>query len=118
MAPGIADHGDLRIRGHETLTSQAIEKVNMPNTTSAKKRLRQNVVRRSRNRSVMSALRKRIRSVRDAVAAKDFAKADELFRVAAKYLDRAGTERIIHPNRASRSKSRLQHLIVKAKSAH
>lgn len=89
----------------------------MPNTASAKKRLRQNVVRRARNRSMMSALRKRIRVVREAVAAGDIAKADDAFKLAAKQLDRAGAQRVVHPNRAARLKSRLQKLIVKSKSA-
>ena len=41
----------------------------MPNTRSAKKRLRQNEVRRKRNRSAKSALRTQLRRVRDAVKA-------------------------------------------------
>ncbi len=88
----------------------------MPNTASAKKRLRQDVVRRSRNRSVKSVLRKRMRDVRAAVTSGDLTKADDLMRTAAKSLDRAGVHRVIHPNTAARFKSRLQHLIVSAKA--
>ncbi len=87
----------------------------MPNTKSAKKRLRQNVVRRMRNRSIKSAIRTQIRKVREAVRAGDLEKADLEFRLAAKRLDRAGAARVIHPNRAGRLKSRLQHLMRKAK---
>jgi small subunit ribosomal protein S20 len=87
----------------------------MPNTASAKKRLRQNIVSRDRNRAIKSVVRKRIRAVRDAVAAGDLARADEAYRVAAKQLDRAGAHRVIHPNAASRYKSRLQRLIKSAK---
>ena len=87
----------------------------MPNTASAKKRLRQNVVLRDRNRAIKSVVRKRVRDVREAVAAGDLAKADEAYRVAAKQLDRAGARRAIHPNAASRYKSRLQRLIKLAK---
>ena len=87
----------------------------MPNTPSAKKRLRQNEVRRERNRSVKSAVRSQVKKVHTAIAAGDIAKAEEEFRLAAKRLDRAGAARIMHPNASSRYKSRLQHLIKKAK---
>jgi small subunit ribosomal protein S20 len=87
----------------------------MPNTKSAKKRLRQNEVRRLRNRAVKSAMRTQLRKVREAVKAGDLEKAEEGYRVAARQLDRAGSKRVIHPNKAARIKSRLQHLIKKAK---
>jgi small subunit ribosomal protein S20 len=87
----------------------------MPNTASAKKRLRQNLDRRARNRAVKSHLRKRIRAVRDAVATGDFDAAEREFRLAARHLDRAGADKVIHPNKAARHKSRLQHLIKKSK---
>ena len=56
-----------------------------------------------------------VRAVREAVAAGDLAQADEAYRLAAKQLDRAGARRAIHPNTASRYKSRLQRLIKAAK---
>ena len=89
----------------------------MPNTTSAKKRLRQNIVRREQNRAAKSALRTQLRKVREAIASGDTAKAETEFRSAAKNLDQAGSRRIIHPNKASRLKSRLQHAIRKVKQA-
>jgi small subunit ribosomal protein S20 len=88
----------------------------MPNTTSAKKRLRQNEVRRERNRSIKSAVRSQIKKVQAAVASGEITKAEEEFRIAAKRLDRAGAARVIHPNAGSRYKSRLQRLIKKAKT--
>lgn len=88
----------------------------MPNTPSAKKRLRQNVVRNERNRRVKSAVRSQVKRVRLAVKEGDLEKAETEFRLAAKRLDKAGAARVIHPNAASRYKSRLQHLIKKAKS--
>ena len=87
----------------------------MPNTTSAKKRLRQNVIRRTRNRSLKSVVRKHMRQVREAVAAGNVEEAESGFRVAAKHLDRAGAKNVIHPNKAARHKSRLQTLIKQAK---
>jgi small subunit ribosomal protein S20 len=89
----------------------------MPNSLSAKKRLRQNEVNRLRNRTVKSAMRTQLRKVRDAVTAGEFEKAEAEFRLAAKQLDRAGAARVIHPNKAARTKSRLQHLIKKSKQA-
>jgi small subunit ribosomal protein S20 len=79
----------------------------MPTTKSAKKRLRQNIVRRTRNRSVRRAVRTQCRKVREAVTAGDVQRAEAEFRLATKHLDRAGAKNIIHPNAAARLKSRL-----------
>ena len=89
----------------------------MPNTASAKKRLRQNQTLRLRNRSIKSAVRTQIKKVREAVKAGDISKAEQEFRLAAKKLDKAGARRVFHPNTSARYKSRLQHLIKTAKSA-
>lgn len=87
----------------------------MPNTNSSKKRLRQNAVRRMRNRSVRSNLRSHIRGVRAAVAEGKIEEAETRFRLTAKKLDQAGAHNLIHPNTAARTKSRLQRLIRLAK---
>ena len=79
----------------------------MPNTKSAKKRLRQNLVHRARNRSIKRAVRTQCRKVREAVKAGDMERAESEFRLAAKQLDRAGTKNVIHRNAAARVKSRL-----------
>jgi len=85
-------------------------------TKSAKKHLRQSLERRAKNRAVKSAIKTQIRKVRAAVAAGDIAKAEAESRLAATKLDRAGVKRVIHPNAAARTKSRLSHLIVAAKA--
>jgi small subunit ribosomal protein S20 len=87
----------------------------MPNTKSAKKRLRQNEARRLRNRSARTALRSQLRRVRETVKAGETDKAEEQFRELAKRLDRAGARNLIHRNTAARTKSRLQKLIRFAK---
>ena len=89
----------------------------MPNSKSAKKRLRQNFANRDRNRAVKSALRSQLRKVREAVQAGDVEKAESEFRLAAKQLDRAGRRNIIHRNMAARTKSRIQKRIKAAKQA-
>ena len=85
-------------------------------TKSAKKRLRQSLEKRAKNRAVKSAIKTQVRKVRAAVAAGDIAKAEAEARLAATKLDRAGVKRVIHPNAAARTKSRLSHLIVAAKA--
>ncbi|HRX82220.1 MAG TPA: 30S ribosomal protein S20 [Pirellulaceae bacterium] len=89
----------------------------MPNSKSAKKRLRQNVVRRDRNKAIKSALRSQLRKVREAVQAGDVGKAESEMQVATKRLDRAGQRNIIHKNTAARTKSRMQKLIKNAKQS-
>jgi small subunit ribosomal protein S20 len=86
----------------------------MPNTSTAKKRLRQNDKRRVRNRSHRSALRSQIRKVRAAVQAGKLDEAAAEFRVATKRLDQAAARKLIHDNTASRLKSRLSAMIKKA----
>lgn len=87
----------------------------MPTTKSAKKRLRQSLEKRASNRATKSAVKTQVRKVRKAVEAGDIATAEAELKLASKKLDRAGAKRVIHPNAASRTKSRLSHLIVAAK---
>ena len=89
----------------------------MPNTASAKKRLRQNAKRRLHNRSLKSRVRSQIRRVREAVAAGDADTAQAEFRVAAKRLDQAAGKKLIHKNAAARSKSRLSKLVKSTSKA-
>ena len=83
----------------------------MPHTKSAKRRLRQSLERRAKNRAIKSAIKTQVRKVRQAIAAGDIATAETELRLAAKKLDRAGVKRMIHPNAAARTKSRLARLI-------
>lgn len=87
----------------------------MPNTKSAKKRLRQNEARRLRNRAARSDLRTHVRRVREAVKRGEIDKAEQEFVLAARRLDRAGARNLVHRNLAARTKSRLQKLIRLAK---
>jgi small subunit ribosomal protein S20 len=83
----------------------------MPNTSSAKKRMRQDAVRRNRNRSTKSNLRTQLRKVRESIAAKDTEKSQEEFRTLVKKLDTAAAQNVIHANRAARTKSRVSQAI-------
>jgi small subunit ribosomal protein S20 len=83
----------------------------MPNTASAKKRMRQDAVRRLRNRSTKSAIRTQLRKVREAIAAKDYEMSQSEFRALVKKLDRAASRNVIHANAAARTKSRVSAAI-------
>jgi small subunit ribosomal protein S20 len=87
----------------------------MPTTKSAAKRLRQSQENRVRNRSVKKSIRTQYRKVVESLEKGDVDGAEKEFREAAKQLDRAGTRRIIHPNAAARTKSRLSAKIKKTK---
>lgn len=87
----------------------------MPNTKSAKKRLRQNEQRRARNRSVKRSVRTQCRKVRKEVDEGNLEAAqNELYR-AARALDKAAAKGVIHKNAAARHKSRLSKLLKLAK---
>ena len=89
----------------------------MPNITSAKKRLRQNIATRERNRARRSFVRNRCKKVVKAVLEGSVEEADRLFREAVKSLDQASSKRIVHRNAAARKKSRLSAMIRKLKES-
>lgn len=89
----------------------------MPNTKSAKKRLRQDDVRKERNLAIKREMRNQVRKVREALKAGNAEQAESVFRVVVKKLDRAGHRNIIHRNAAARIKSRLSAKIKAIKSA-
>lgn len=88
----------------------------MPNSSSAKKSLRQNHRRRDRNRAQRSALRSLIKKCRTAIDAGDAAAAETAYQTAQKELDQAAAKRLIHPNKAARTKARLSKAIKECKS--
>ena len=88
----------------------------MPHSQNAKKRLRQSLELREKNRSVKRELKTRVRKVIEAVAAGKLDDAQSAMRVATQKLDRAAAHNIIHRNAASRTKSRLSARIRKAKT--
>ena len=61
----------------------------MPNTASAKKRLRQNIARRARNRAAKTSLRTLTKKVRESVVAKDVEQSTAAFGQLVEKLDRA-----------------------------
>jgi small subunit ribosomal protein S20 len=91
----------------------------MPNSVSAKKRLRQSLDRRARNRTVRAAIRSQIKKQRTTIAGGDVAACETEFRVTVKKLDQAAAKGILHANAAARLKSRLSAAIkgLKTKAA-
>ena len=89
----------------------------MPNIKSAKKRLRQSQERRARNRAAKSQLKTAIKKLRDSVAAKNFDEAKDRFSQLSKLLDQTASKKVIHVNKAARTKSRLSAFIKKASAA-
>jgi small subunit ribosomal protein S20 len=89
----------------------------MPNTPSAKKRMRQDAVRRASNRATKAQLRSLLRKCREAVKAKKLEDAEAAFKTLSRKLDQAARSKVIHLNASSRTKSRLVHAIkgLKAK---
>ena len=87
----------------------------MPNIQSAKKRLKQSIVRNARNRSAKKAIHTQYKKVVDAVKAGNVEEAETELRAAAKRVDQAASKRVIHVNAAARVKSRLSAKVKKLK---
>ena len=88
----------------------------MAHTKHRKKTLRKAEETRLDNRAKRSDMRTAIKKAR-AAPTEDPANADALMSAAAKRLDKAGKTRLIHPNKASRTKSRLAKAANKARAA-
>ncbi len=80
----------------------------MSRTAAAKKHARQTKARTAANRAQRSALRTAVKKVRAAGTPEARLAA---FHAAEQLLDRAGRRRIVHPNLAARTKTRLAKLL-------
>lgn len=89
----------------------------MPHTPSAKKRLKQSLRRKARNRSVKAELRTELKKVRTSAAAGNADEAKQGMVAAQTKLDRAAGRGIIHKNKAARMKSRMSKTLKAAKAA-
>jgi small subunit ribosomal protein S20 len=89
----------------------------MANHPSAEKRNRQRVKRTLRNRSIRSAVRTHVKTVREAVAAKDVKSAQAALTAATVALDTAAGKGAVPKKTASRTVSRLSSAVHKLKTA-
>ncbi len=88
----------------------------MPTSKSAKKNVRQDAVRRMRNRDRKSALRTQIKKFVLAVKKHELEEAEKHLSLATKKLDKIAAKNIIHKKTASRKKSRLTKMLNKQKA--
>lgn len=94
------------------LIPTAIARDNVANIKSQIKRNRQNEKRRMRNRSVRSEINTRSAGAEAAARAGEQDAAEKL-RMAVKRIDAAAAKGVLHPNTASRKKSRLTRRIAR-----
>jgi small subunit ribosomal protein S20 len=83
----------------------------MPNIKSAKKRMRQNVVRKLRNRGRISRMRTEIRRFREMVTDKKMGEAKVQLGEVYSVIDKTAQSGVIHRKAGARYKSRLVKLL-------
>ncbi len=79
----------------------------MAHSNSAKKRIRQNITNRARNRWRMRTMRDALKNFEDSLVSGTNEEATASYRTAAAIIDRTAQNGVIHPNQASRRKSRM-----------
>ena len=91
----------------------------MAHSLSAKKRVRQNVNRRTINRARKSQVKTQIKRLETALSEGDVAAAGTEFQAVVKKLDKVASTSTMHKNTAARKKSRLAKRLnaLKAKKA-
>ncbi len=80
----------------------------MAHSISAKKRMRQNVKARARNRARKKIVKETVRDFMQVAGTGDQAKAADALKSAVKRIDKVAAKGAIHKNTAARRKSRLQ----------
>ncbi len=83
----------------------------MPNTKSAMKRVKTNLKRAERNKSVKSVLKTSIRRFEEALHSDNIEAAKSALVKAYKSIDKAVVQGVLHKNNASRKKSRLARML-------
>lgn len=81
----------------------------LANSSSAKKRVRQEQRRTARNRAQRSRMKTGIKKV---LAADSPEAAETALQEVSALLDRLASRRVIHPNKAARKKSQLAHRVA------
>lgn len=89
----------------------------MPNIKSAKKRMRQSLVRRARNRSRLTRMRTEIKRFRALVSEGKHEEARRQLSTVYGVIDRTSKTGVIHANTAARYKSRLTAFLNAQSSA-
>lgn len=89
----------------------------MPNTNSAKKRVRQNATRRSLNRWRKGRVKEQTDAFLNDLQSHDVAAAEASFKKVCQVLDAVAGKGTIHKNTAARRKSRLSKRLKALKTA-
>lgn len=89
----------------------------MAHSLSAKKRVRQNLKGRIRNRARKEAIKMQVKNFAAALTSGDFAKAETELRQVTRHLDKVAAKGTIHKNAASRKRSRLARRLNAARVA-
>jgi len=84
---------------------------------SAKKRVRQNLKHRARNRARKADVRSQVKTFITTLGAGDMKKAEEALAKAVAVMDRVAVKGTIHKNAASRRRSRLTRRLNAARAA-
>ena len=84
----------------------------MANSNTAAKRHRQNVKRRTHNRSIKSELRTNTRKLLEQVQSQSTEDAKKQYLLVASLLDRAVSKGVLHKNTAARKKHRLHRVLA------
>ncbi len=79
----------------------------MANSAQARKRARQAEKQRAHNASLRSTLRTAVKRVRQAITSGDQALAREVFQKSVSTIDSIAEKKVVHKNKAARTKSRL-----------
>ena len=89
----------------------------MAHSLSAKKRVRQNIKHRARNRARKMDIREAVKTFTTDVVKADFKKAEQDLKKAVQLMDRVATKGTIHKNAAARKRSRLTRRLNAARTA-
>jgi small subunit ribosomal protein S20 len=96
---------------NQTSKPDRFQESTLANTAQARKRAKQAEKRRRHNASFRSMVRTYIKKVVTAIETKDYDKATAAYNEAVPVIDRMADKGIIHKNKASRHKSRLNDSI-------
>lgn len=88
----------------------------MPTLPSAKKRLRQDLKRRLRNRSIKQALRTQLRKFLQALQTGNLELARQEYKSSIRALDKTVTKGVLHKNAAAHKKSQLARKLAELES--
>ncbi len=82
----------------------------MPNTKTALKRMKTNLKREERNKTVKSRVKSSVKGFENALKAENKEEAQKFLTRAYRNIDKAVSKGVLHKNNASRKKSRLSKM--------